>query len=60
MSQIQDRQVRVIAYYSRMLNKAERNYCITQQELLATMRTLEHFSKYLYGQSSTYAPITLH
>jgi hypothetical protein len=28
----------------------ERNYCITRQELLAVVRTLEHFHKYLYGQ----------
>jgi hypothetical protein len=33
-----------------MLNKGERNYCITQQELLAIMRTLDHFHKYLYRQ----------
>jgi hypothetical protein len=28
-SQVQDGQERVIAYYSKMLNKAERNYCFT-------------------------------
>jgi hypothetical protein len=32
-----------------MLNKAERNYCVTQQELLAIVRTLQHLHKYLYG-----------
>jgi hypothetical protein len=50
LSQIQDRQERVIAYYSNTLNKAEINYCITQRELLAIVRTLEHFNKCLYGQ----------
>jgi hypothetical protein len=50
LSQVQDGQERVIAYYSKMLNKAEKNYCVTRQELLAIVRTLEHFHKYLYGQ----------
>jgi hypothetical protein len=39
-----------MAYYCKMLNKAERNYCFTQRELLAIVRTLEHFHKYLYEQ----------
>jgi hypothetical protein len=47
---VQDGQEQVIAYYSKMLNKAKRNYCITRRELLPIMRTLEHFRKYLYGQ----------
>jgi hypothetical protein len=50
LPQVQDGQERVLAYYSKTQNKAERNYCITWQELLAIMRTLEHFHKYLYGQ----------
>jgi hypothetical protein len=49
-SQVQDGQERVIAYYSKTLNKAERNYCVTRRELLAIVRMLEHFHKYLYGQ----------
>jgi hypothetical protein len=35
LSQMQDSQERVTAYYSKTLNKAERNYCITLGELLA-------------------------
>jgi hypothetical protein len=37
-------------YYSKTLNKAERNYCVTCRELPATVRTLAHFCKYLYEQ----------
>jgi hypothetical protein len=50
LSYVQDRQELVIACYCKKLNKAERNYYITQRELLAVVRTLEHFHKYLYGQ----------
>jgi hypothetical protein len=35
LSQVQDRHERVIAYYSKMLNKIERNYCVTRRELCA-------------------------
>jgi hypothetical protein len=45
--EIQDEQERIVAYYSKMLNKAERNYCVIQRELLAILRTPEHFHKYL-------------
>jgi hypothetical protein len=50
LSQVQDGQERVTTYYSKKLNKAKINYCITQWELLAIVRTLEHFLKYLYRQ----------
>jgi hypothetical protein len=36
-----------------MLNKAERNYCITRKELLAVVAAVEHFHYYLYGQKFT-------
>jgi hypothetical protein len=51
LSQVQDGQERVISYYSKTLNKAERNYCMTRRELLPIVRTLEHFHKYLKGQA---------
>jgi hypothetical protein len=43
LSQVQDGQERVIAYYSKTLNKAERNKCVTRKKLLGIVRTLEHF-----------------
>jgi len=50
LSQGRDGGERVIAYFSKTLSKAERNYCVTRRELLAIVKTLEHFHKYLYGQ----------
>jgi hypothetical protein len=35
LSQVQEGQERVIAYESKTLEKAERNYCVTLRELLA-------------------------
>lgn len=49
LSQVQDGQKRVTAYYGKTLNKTEKSYCVTRQELLAIIRSLEHF-QYLYGQ----------
>ena len=50
LSQIQDGRERVIGYYSRTLNKAEKNYCVTRRELLAVVAPIEHFKYYLYGR----------
>ena len=49
LSQIQDGKEKVIAYYSRVLSKAERNYCVTRRELLAIKDALSHFHAYIYG-----------
>jgi hypothetical protein len=50
VSQIQDDHERVVAYFSKTLSKAERNYCVTRRELLLILKILEHLHKYLYGQ----------
>jgi hypothetical protein len=49
LSQVQEGQEHVAAYYSRILSKAKRNYCVTQKELLAIVKT-EYFHKYLLEQ----------
>lgn len=50
LSQRKGNQEVVIAYYSKSLSKPERNYCVTRRELLAVVKTLQHFSKYLLGR----------
>ncbi|XP_071144097.1 uncharacterized protein [Mytilus edulis] len=50
LSQIQDGTLKVIAYGSRTLNKAERNYCITDKELLAVRYFIEYYRQYLLGR----------
>ena len=41
---------RVVTYYSRTINKPERNYCVTRKELLAVMASVKHFHHYLSGR----------
>ena len=50
LSQVQDGKERVIAYGSKVLSKAEQNYCVTRRELLAVVTYLKHFKQYLYGR----------
>lgn len=39
-----------IAFYSRTLNSAERNYSTIEKELWAIVETIKHFRPYLYGK----------
>jgi len=50
LQQEQDGQVKVIAYGSRTLNKAEKNYCVTDKELLALRYFVEYYRHYLLGR----------
>ena len=43
---------RVIAYYGKILSPPEKSYCVTKQELLATVKAIKHFRLYLYGQKA--------
>ena len=44
---------KVIAYGSKMLNKAERNYCVTDKELLSLCYFIEYYRQYLLGRRFT-------
>ena len=57
LSQIQDNHERVTGYYSRCLNEAERNYCVTRKELLAVVVAVEHLNYFLYGRKFTISAI---
>ncbi|GBM62527.1 Retrovirus-related Pol polyprotein from transposon 297 [Araneus ventricosus] len=50
LSQNMGNEEHVIAYFSKSLGKPERNYCVTRKELLAIVKSIEHFHHYLYGQ----------
>ncbi|UYV68187.1 K02A2.6-like [Cordylochernes scorpioides] len=50
LSQVQDGEERVIEYYSKILTKPERNYCATRRELLAIVRSVEHFHRHRPGK----------
>lgn len=50
LSQIQNGSEKVIAYFSRVLSKTEKNYCVTRRELLAMVESMKSFHHYLYGR----------
>ena len=50
LSQTQNGELKVRAYCSRSLNKAERRYCVTRKELLAIVNVTQHFKHYLLGR----------
>ena len=49
LSQIQ-KGILLIAYYSRVLSKAERSYCVTRRELLVVVDSVQNFHYYLCGR----------
>lgn len=50
LSQIQSGKETVLAYGSKVLSKAERNYCVTRKELLAVVHFVVHYKHYLVGK----------
>ena len=50
LSQKQNGQEKVISFGSKVLNKAERNYCVTRRELLAVVFFILHYKHYLIGR----------
>ena len=50
LSQVQNGKERVIAYGSKTLLKSERNYCVTDKELLAMKVFIEYYKHYLLGR----------
>ena len=50
LAQMQEGREKVIAYASRSMNKAEKNYCVTEQELLAVIFFTQYFRQYLLGR----------
>ena len=51
LSQNVDGVERPIAFFSRVLNPTQRNYCTTRREHLAVISALQHFRHYLLGQT---------
>jgi len=49
LSQMVDGVEKPIAYFSRVHNGTQRNYCPTRKELLAVITSLQHFRHYLLG-----------
>jgi len=51
LSQMQNGQFKVIAYGIRTLNKTEKNYCITDKELLVVRYFIEYYCQYLLSRT---------
>lgn len=54
LAQVTDNYREEIIYtYSKKLEKAQKNYSVTEKELLAVVKSLEHLRHYLIGQPFT-------
>jgi len=51
LSQVQGGNEVVVAYYSKTLSAAEKNYCTTRKELQAVVKVVKHFRPCLYGRT---------
>lgn len=60
LTQLVDSQWRPIAYWSRKLQDTEQRWATGQQELLAIVDSLEHWSHYLQGLSEKFLILTDH
>ena len=50
LSQIQNGTERVVSHASQTMSKAEKNYCVTDKELLSVHYFVEYFRQYLLGR----------
>lgn len=50
LSQIQDGEEKIISYYAKSHNKAEKNYSTTEKELLAIIKAVQNFRPYIWGR----------
>jgi len=57
LSQYQGRRFHPVAFHSRKLNSAERNYEIHDKELLAIMEAFKEWKRYLWGEEE---PVTVY
>jgi len=57
LSQYQGSRLHPVAFHSRKLNSAERNYEIHDKELLAIMEAFKEWKRYLWGEEE---PVTVY
>jgi len=57
LSQFKDKRLHPVAFHSRKLNPAERNYAIHDKELLAILEAFKEWNHYLVG---AYKPVTVY